>query len=871
MANRTINYTQRIDIIDSFDPRLTGLAGKKGTTFRYIPAVGTPELLIKTDDGFSVNWLPVGGSALSITVATAASVANVNLASAPANLDGVAGVMGDFWLIKNQTAPSENGVYVFDAAASPLVRATAWDQAGDFIPGRQVFVDQGTVNADTLWADADYVTTLDVDPVVFIRVSSSVVVGDPDTGAFFDSAGNLSSNVDFTFDQVAMAMSFALKSGGGTVTAGANAVLVFGTAGAGSSLSAVANNSLVHGQALTGSSISASSIGSEAFGQADTSGAIQTTGSAVGSIASGHASGGTISAEEQGSVARGRATSQGIIQASGIGAQSSGLCENITSAISATGTGSQAFGYALFAGVLTATSTGSLAFGFVNDAFLVSNNFGSLAFGSSIGGSNSRILSDGAGAVAHGSVVAGGSPTDGVIANAAGAVATGVVNTGSVTASGSASSARGLVTASGSVLAQGDGSTAFGSASGVGSFILASGTGSSANGLVDTGGTITASGNASSIHGSASGGTTNLTAIGDGSLIFGLAVNGTSRILASVTGALAFGVAANNGELVSTGGGACVHGVADTGSISSSGQGSIAAGSTHTSGAIVASADGAFALGRSTHPQCTVVASAFGAIAHGFCGAGSGGKGVKATANGALAGGDVTDGSVLAQGLGSHAHGRSGTTNIEANGTGSTAAGVNENGSIIAGGNASMAIGYAADGVLCTVSGHGAIAIGHGFTSTSYFSATFGEGQINSSYASLMTGRFGVCLGTANAWVDTDPLFVLGIGTGVGTEENAFSIDKNANVHLLRTITAGGTTGAQTIDKPAGSVNFAALATSLVVTNNLVTVDSIILCTIQTNDATAILKNVVAGAGSFTINLTAAATAETKVSFLVIN
>ncbi len=91
------------------------------------------------------------------------------------------------------------------------------------------------------------------------------------------------------------------------------------------------------------------------------------------------------------------------------------------------------------------------------------------------------------------------------------------------------------------------------------------------------------------------------------------------------------------------------------------------------------------------------------------------------------------------------------------------------------------------------------------------------------------------------------------------------------SVTVPATITAAGTTGAQTINKRMGSVNFAAAATSLVVTNSLVTANSFVSATIQTNDATATVKNVVPAAGSFTINLGAAATAETKVFFNVTN
>lgn len=85
------------------------------------------------------------------------------------------------------------------------------------------------------------------------------------------------------------------------------------------------------------------------------------------------------------------------------------------------------------------------------------------------------------------------------------------------------------------------------------------------------------------------------------------------------------------------------------------------------------------------------------------------------------------------------------------------------------------------------------------------------------------------------------------------------------------TIVATGTTGAQTINKPSGSVNFAAGATSIVVTNSLCLTTSEVLLQVQGGDATATTARVSIGAGSFTITLNAAATAETRVSFFVFN
>lgn len=96
---------------------------------------------------------------------------------------------------------------------------------------------------------------------------------------------------------------------------------------------------------------------------------------------------------------------------------------------------------------------------------------------------------------------------------------------------------------------------------------------------------------------------------------------------------------------------------------------------------------------------------------------------------------------------------------------------------------------------------------------------------------------------------------------------------KNIRLMVLfdRTLTATGTNGAQTINKLAGSVNFAIGATSLVVTNNQVDSNSVVLCSLGTNDSTMKSVSVVVATGSFTIYANAAATAATRVNFVVIN
>lgn len=90
-------------------------------------------------------------------------------------------------------------------------------------------------------------------------------------------------------------------------------------------------------------------------------------------------------------------------------------------------------------------------------------------------------------------------------------------------------------------------------------------------------------------------------------------------------------------------------------------------------------------------------------------------------------------------------------------------------------------------------------------------------------------------------------------------------------IDLPSTITAGGTTGNQTINKITGTVNIAAAGTTVTVTNSLVTASSIVYAVIRTGDATATIKNVVPASGSFVINLAAAATSEVSIGFIVFN
>jgi len=103
------------------------------------------------------------------------------------------------------------------------------------------------------------------------------------------------------------------------------------------------------------------------------------------------------------------------------------------------------------------------------------------------------------------------------------------------------------------------------------------------------------------------------------------------------------------------------------------------------------------------------------------------------------------------------------------------------------------------------------------------------------------------------------------------TPSDLYKVENNGKITYWATNTATGTTSVQTINRPSGTINIAAGETSKNVNNSLCTTSSIVFAVVRTNDTTAYIKNVVPGAGSFTINLGAAATAETSVGFVIIN
>ena len=161
-----------------------------------------------------------------------------------------------------------------------------------------------------------------------------------------------------------------------------------------------------------------------------------------------------------------------------------------------------------------------------------------------------------------------------------------------------------------------------------------------------------------------------------------------------------------------------------------------------------------------------------------------------------------------------------------------------------------------------------------GLTSSSGFQNAF---RVVPTFSQTSTaGNRGIWISPFYNTVGSGKQWLIDAGTNTaadatGTHTQQWGVDNVGHEFSPATITAIGTTGNQTINKPNGTINIASTGTSVVLTNNLITTSSMIFCTIQTNDATAKSVQAVPGSGTCTIYLNAAATGTVAIAFWVKN
>lgn len=149
--------------------------------------VGDPS---QPQDAATKNYVDTIQSGLTVKApARVVSTTNVNIASAPASIDGITLVQGDRVLLVGQTNAAENGVYVYPAAAgSAMTRALDLDATAEYVPGTYVFVNEGSTQENSAWVVTnDTAIVVGTTPVTWVQFSG---LGQIVAGAGLTSSGN---------------------------------------------------------------------------------------------------------------------------------------------------------------------------------------------------------------------------------------------------------------------------------------------------------------------------------------------------------------------------------------------------------------------------------------------------------------------------------------------------------------------------------------------------------------------------------------------------------------------------------------------------------------------------------------------------------
>lgn len=136
------------------------------------------------------------------SVRVASNGTNIVIATAPAAIDGVTLTGGNRVLLKDQTLPAQNGIYIFNGTGNAMTRSTDADTNIEVTAGMFMFVEEGT------WADTGWVLSTN-NPIVlgttgltFTQFSSAGVItasnGLTKTGNDIKLGGALTANTNIT-------------------------------------------------------------------------------------------------------------------------------------------------------------------------------------------------------------------------------------------------------------------------------------------------------------------------------------------------------------------------------------------------------------------------------------------------------------------------------------------------------------------------------------------------------------------------------------------------------------------------------------------------------------------------------------------------
>lgn len=181
-----------------------------------------------TNDTDAANKRYVDGAVQGLSwkqAARVASTANVSLSSPGASIDGVSLSSGNRVLLLGQSAPEENGIYVWSGASAAMTRAADANSAAE-LKGAAVFVEEGTLADQAYTMITDGAITVDTTALTWTQFTGlgQVVAGQGlvKTGNQIDIGGTL-DRISINSDSVDIASTYAGQTSIttlGTVTTG---------------------------------------------------------------------------------------------------------------------------------------------------------------------------------------------------------------------------------------------------------------------------------------------------------------------------------------------------------------------------------------------------------------------------------------------------------------------------------------------------------------------------------------------------------------------------------------------------------------------------------------------------------------------------
>lgn len=124
------------------------------------------------------------------------------------DIDGVAMVINDSLLVKDEVDKSKNGIYILIDAGGVagkwiLQRSESTDTSLKMLVNSSVWISEGATNADTLFTlTTDAPIVLNTTGLTFVDRTTTSIPGGADTEIQFNDGGILSGSSDFTFNKV---------------------------------------------------------------------------------------------------------------------------------------------------------------------------------------------------------------------------------------------------------------------------------------------------------------------------------------------------------------------------------------------------------------------------------------------------------------------------------------------------------------------------------------------------------------------------------------------------------------------------------------------------------------------------------------------